>query len=59
MGEIGPSVVVGAITTFLGILPLGFASNVIFRVFFQMFIVIILLGVSFLVWFVCLLRAPF
>ena len=36
---------VGAATTFLGIMPLAFASNVIFRVFFKMFLVIICFGV--------------
>eukprot|EP00752_Nemacystus_decipiens_P014689 g13085.t1 len=44
LGEIGPSVVVGAITTFLGIMPMAFANNVIFRVFFRMFFVIITFG---------------
>ncbi|CAN0008284.1 unnamed protein product [Ectocarpus sp. 12 AP-2014] len=44
LGEIGPSVMVGAATTFLGIMPLAFASNVIFRVFFKMFLVIISFG---------------
>ncbi len=46
LGEIGPSVVVGAITTFLGIMVMAFASNAIFRVFFKMFIIIITFGVS-------------
>lgn len=36
---------VGAATTFLGIMPLAFANNVIFRVFFKMFLVIISFGV--------------
>ncbi|CAM9850692.1 unnamed protein product, partial [Ectocarpus sp. 12 AP-2014] len=44
LGEIGPSVIVGAATTFLGIMPLAFANNVIFRVFFKMFLVIISFG---------------
>eukprot|EP00903_Cladosiphon_okamuranus_P015713 g14505.t1 len=44
LGEIGPSVLVGAMTTFLGIMPLAFASNTIFRVFFKMFLVIISFG---------------
>ncbi|CAN0525143.1 unnamed protein product [Ectocarpus sp. 12 AP-2014] len=44
LGEIGPSVIVGAATTFLGIMPLAFASNAIFRVFFKMFLVIISFG---------------
>ena len=46
LGEIGPSVLVGAMTTFLGILPLAAANNAIFRVFFKMFLVIISFGVS-------------
>ena len=46
LGEIGPSVLVGATTTFLGIMPLAFANNVVFRVFFKMFLVIISFGVS-------------
>lgn len=45
LGEIGPSVVVGAFTTFLGIMVMAFASNVIFRVFFKMFLIIITFGV--------------
>ncbi|CAM9472608.1 unnamed protein product [Ascophyllum nodosum] len=44
LGEIGPSVMIGAATTFLGIMPLAFANNVIFRVFFKMFLVIISFG---------------
>ena len=45
LGEIGPSVMVGAATTFVGIMPLAFASNEIFRVFFRMFLIIITFGV--------------
>lgn len=45
LGEIGPSVMVGAGTTFLGIMPLAFANNAIFRVFFRMFLIIISFGV--------------
>ena len=45
MGEIGPSVMLGAVTTFLSIMPLAFANNVIFRTFFKMFIIIISFGV--------------
>lgn len=52
LGEIGPAVVVGATTTFLGIMPMIFASNVIFRVFFKMFFIIILFGVRIFVRFV-------
>eukprot|EP00752_Nemacystus_decipiens_P008590 g7670.t1 len=44
LGEIGPSVLVGVMTTFLGIMPLVFASNAIFRTFFRMFLVIISFG---------------
>ncbi|CAN0455990.1 unnamed protein product, partial [Scytosiphon promiscuus] len=44
LGEIGPSILVGATTTFLGIMPLAFANNVIFRVFFKMFLCIISFG---------------
>ena len=46
LGEIGPSVMLGAATTFLGIMPMAFANNEIFRVFFKMFLVIITFGVS-------------
>ena len=45
LGEIGHSVMIGAATTFLGIMPLAFASNAIFRVFFRMFLIIITFGV--------------
>eukprot|EP00904_Undaria_pinnatifida_P008204 jgi/Undpi1/4513/HiC_scaffold_18.g07867.m1 len=44
LGEIGPSVMLGAATTFLGIMPMAFANNEIFRVFFKMFLVIITFG---------------
>lgn len=44
LGEIGPSVMVGAATTFIGIMPLAFASNAVFRVFFRMFLIIISFG---------------
>eukprot|EP00903_Cladosiphon_okamuranus_P022061 g20288.t1 len=44
LGEIGPSVLVGAKTTFLGIMPLAFATNALFRVFFKMFLIIISFG---------------
>ncbi|CAM9203139.1 unnamed protein product [Chrysoparadoxa australica] len=33
--EIGPSIMLGGATTFLGVVPLAFASNEIFRVFFR------------------------
>ena len=45
LGKIGPSVVLGASTTLIGIVPLYFASNEVFRVFFRMFLIIILFGV--------------
>ncbi|CAN0456876.1 unnamed protein product, partial [Scytosiphon promiscuus] len=45
LGEIGPSIVVGATTTFMGIMPLAFASNAVYRVFFKMFLCIISFGV--------------
>ncbi|CAM9909842.1 unnamed protein product [Choristocarpus tenellus] len=45
LGEIGPSVLLGASTTFIGIIPMAFASNTIFRVFFRMFLCIITFGV--------------
>ncbi|CAM9475163.1 unnamed protein product [Discosporangium mesarthrocarpum] len=40
LGEIGPSVLLGASTTLLGVIPMAFASNEIFRVFFRMFLII-------------------
>lgn len=46
LGEIGPSVVLGAFTTFLGIMPMAFANSSIFRVFFRMFLTIVTFGVS-------------
>ena len=44
--EIGPSVLLGCSTTFLGILPLAFAGTSIFRIFFRMFFSIIVFGGS-------------
>ncbi|CAN0203161.1 unnamed protein product [Ascophyllum nodosum] len=44
LGEVGPSVMLGAATTFLGIMPMAFASSFIFRVFFKIFILIIVFG---------------
>ena len=41
MAEIGPSVLSGCGTTFIGILPLVMAKSEIFRVFFRMFFNII------------------
>ena len=46
MKEIGPSVAMGCCSTFLGILPLAFAGSELFRIFFKMFLSIIVLGVS-------------
>jgi hypothetical protein len=42
--EIGPSVLLGVATTFLGILPCAFAKSEVFRAFFKMFVGIIVLG---------------
>ncbi len=42
--EIGPSIILGCFTTFLGVCPLGASSSVIFRIFFKMFVSIILSG---------------
>lgn len=42
--EIGPSILLGCSTTFIGILPLAFASSDIFRTFFRMFFSIIVYG---------------
>jgi hypothetical protein len=42
--EIGPAVLVGCCTTFIGIIPLAAASSEIFRTFFKMFVGIILYG---------------
>jgi hypothetical protein len=42
--QIGPSVLLGASTTLVGVLPLGFASSYIFRIFFKMFIATIFLA---------------
>eukprot|EP00752_Nemacystus_decipiens_P004731 g4312.t1 len=44
LGEIGPSILLGTTTTFMGIVPLAFANNVIFRTFFKMFLCIISFG---------------
>ena len=42
--EVGPAVLLGLITTFIGVLPLGFASSAAFRVFFKMFLAIVVSG---------------
>ena len=44
MEEIGPAVFLGVSATFVAILPLAFASSEIFRVFFQMFFGIVVVG---------------
>lgn len=41
---IGPAVLLGLTTTFLGVLPVAFASSQVFRVFFQMFLSIVVVG---------------
>ena len=41
---IGPAVLLGLTTTFLGVLPIAFASSQVFRVFFQMFLSIVIVG---------------
>lgn len=46
LGEIGPSVCVGAATTLVGIMPMIFARNHVFQVFLKMFLIIIGFGVS-------------
>jgi len=42
--EIGPPVLLGLATTMIGILPLAFASSTVFRVFFKMFVSIVIVG---------------
>lgn len=44
LGEIGPGVLLGCTSTFVGILPLAFATSEVFRVFFKMFLMIVLVG---------------
>ena len=41
---IGPAVFLGLFTTFLGVLPLAAASSQVFRVFFKMFLSIVVVG---------------
>jgi len=45
--KVGGPVLLAVCTTFLGILPLAFASSEVFRVFFQMFMGIVLFGGTF------------
>eukprot|EP00501_MAST-03F_sp_TOSAG23-6_P000487 GSMAST32.ASY1.ANO1.501.1 assembled CDS len=47
MVEIGPSVLLGVETSFLGIMPCILASSNVFRTFFKMFVSIIILGALF------------
>lgn len=44
MKAIGPAVLLGLATTFIGVLPLAFASSQVFRVFFLMFFSIVIVG---------------
>ena len=45
--HIGPSVVSGGFTTFLGIVCLAFSKSTVFRIFFKMFCLIIGFGLSY------------
>jgi hypothetical protein len=42
--EVGGAVALGGFTTFVGVMPLAFASSFIYRVFFKLFICIVSLG---------------
>jgi len=44
MAEIGPAVMLGAATTFIGILPLSAAQSEVFRVFFRMMLGVVVFG---------------
>ena len=44
LAEVGGAVALGGFTTFVGILPLAFASSFIYRVFFKLFLCIVGLG---------------
>ena len=44
LGKIGGSVFLGGLSTFLGMMPTGFASSTVFRTFFKMFVGIVVLG---------------
>jgi multidrug efflux pump subunit AcrB len=44
LAEVGGAVALGGLTTFIGVLPLAFASSFIYRVFFRLFICIVGLG---------------
>ena len=44
LGKIGGSVFLGGLSTFLGMVPTGFASSTVFQIFFKMFVGIVVLG---------------
>ena len=44
LGKIGGSVFLGGLSTFLGMMPTGFASSTVFQTFFKMFVGIVVLG---------------
>ena len=44
--EIGPPVLLGGLTTFLGISPLILSNSTVFRTFFKMFLGIIVFGLG-------------
>jgi multidrug efflux pump subunit AcrB len=45
LSEVGGAVAVGGLTTFIGVLPLAFASSFVYRVFFKLFLSIVVLGI--------------
>ena len=44
LAEVGGAVALGGTTTFIGVLPLAFASSFIYRIFFKLFLSIVTLG---------------
>ena len=44
LGKIGGSVFLGGLSTFLGMMPTGFASSTVFQIFFKMFVGVVFLG---------------
>lgn len=44
LAEVGGAVALGGLTTFVGVMPLAFASSFIYRVFFKLFLCIVGLG---------------
>ena len=44
LGQMGVSIVLGGVTTFVGVMPCAFAGSEVFRVFFHMFVDIIAFG---------------